>query len=199
MILFPSEAITAVVDLIVLACWLGIIAILAMGKRRAAPGARHSDPKSILGFMLQVAAYFICFAAFRPLFSPPFRIRGTGEAVLAAFTAALAVASTWLCYSAARVLGRHWALMARVIVGHELVRSGPYARVRHPIYLALFGLVIATALAFSRWQALAPAVAVYGIGTLLRIRAEEKLLHGAFGAEFQEYSRRVPALFPRWI
>ena len=199
MILFPSEAITAVVDLIVLGCWLGIIAILAMGKRRAAPGARHSDPKSILGFMLQVAAYFICFVAFRPLFSPPFRITETGEALLAAFTATLGVASTWLCYSAARALGRHWALMARVIVGHELVRSGPYAMVRNPIYLAMFGLVIATALAFSRWQALAPAVAVYWIGTLVRIRAEEKLLHGAFGEEFEQYSRRVPALFPRLI
>jgi protein-S-isoprenylcysteine O-methyltransferase Ste14 len=198
-ILFHSEAITAVVDLIMLVCWLGIIAILLMGKRRAAPGAQHSDPKSILGFLLQVAGYLICFAAFRPLFSPPFRITETGEAVLAAFTVAIGVASTWLCYSAARALGRHWALMARVIAGHELVRSGPYALVRNPIYLAMFGLVIATALAFSRWQALAPAVAVYWIGTRLRIRAEEKLLHGAFGAEFEEYSRRVPALFPRLI
>ncbi len=184
-------------DFIVVACWLGILAIVVIGKQRAAPGAQHSDQKSMVGLLLQLAGYVICFAALRPLFSPPLRLPKTAETVLAVATAALALVSTWFCYAAARTLGRHWALVARVVEGHELVRSGPYAIVRNPIYLAMLGVVTATGLAFSRWPALLPAIVTYLAGTGLRIRAEERLLRAAFGAEFDDYARRVPALVPR--
>jgi protein-S-isoprenylcysteine O-methyltransferase Ste14 len=186
-----------IVDSVVIACWLGILAILVVGKHGAAPGAQHNDSKSMRGMWLQVAAYLICFAALRPVSSPPLRLPRTGETVLDACTAALALLSTWFCYAAARALGRHWALVARVIRGHELVRSGPYAIVRHPIYLAMLGVLTATGLAFSRWPALPLAIVTYLAGTALRIRAEERLLRAAFGAEFEDYAGHVPALLPR--
>jgi protein-S-isoprenylcysteine O-methyltransferase Ste14 len=194
-----SNLAAAIADLIVIGCWVGIIAILVTGKRRATPGTQQSDPKSMLGLLLQLVGYVLCFVVPRPLFSPPFPMTKTGEAILAAFTAGLALASTWLCHAAARALGKHWALMARVIEGHELVRTGPYAMVRNPIYLAMLGMVIATALAFTRWQTLVAAAATYLVGTLIRIRAEEKLLRGAFGAEFEDYSSKVAALLPRLL
>jgi protein-S-isoprenylcysteine O-methyltransferase Ste14 len=196
LITLHSDRVAEILDLVVVACWMGIFAILAIGKRRAAPGAQNSDRKSMLGMLLQLAGYMICFVALRPLFSPLFPISKTGEALIAAFTAIVAIASTWFCYAAAQALGRHWALMARVIEKHELIRTGPYSIVRNPIYLAMLGVVIATGLAFSCWQALVPAIVVYLIGTAIRIRAEEKLLRAAFAAEFDDYARRVPALLP---
>jgi protein-S-isoprenylcysteine O-methyltransferase Ste14 len=199
LITFHSDLAAEIVDLVLIACWMGIIAILVVGKRRAAPGARRSDRKSMVGMWLQFAGYATCFAAFRPIFSPPFLMSKVSASGVAVFTVALALASTWFCYAAARALGRHWALMARVIDGHELVRTGPYAVVRNPIYLAMMGLVIATGLAFSRWQAILPALVVYLIGTLVRIRAEEELLRDAFRARFDDYCRSVPALVPRLI
>ncbi len=87
--------------------------------------------------------------------------------------------------------------MARVVEGHELVQQGPYAVVRNPIYTAMLVNLIATMLAFSTWWGDIFAMAVFLIGTEIRIRSEEKLLRENFGASFAEYARRVPALFPR--
>jgi protein-S-isoprenylcysteine O-methyltransferase Ste14 len=194
---WPSKAVSEAVNLTVMACWFFFAVILVVGKRGAAPGARQSDRKSLVGMLLQGVAYAICFGLFRARFSPFFAMSETSEAILGALTVALALGSTWFCYHAARTLGKQWALVARVIEGHELVRRGPYAIVRNPIYLAMFGMLIATALAVSRWQALVPAIAVYLLGTAVRIRSEENLLRAMFGTQFDDYARRVPAFLPR--
>jgi protein-S-isoprenylcysteine O-methyltransferase Ste14 len=78
-----------------------------------------------------------------------------------------------------------------------LITQGPYGIVRNPIYLGMFGLLLATGLAVSRWQALLAGIPLFLIGNQLRIRSEEKLLREAFGEKFAEYARRVPAFFPR--
>jgi protein-S-isoprenylcysteine O-methyltransferase Ste14 len=196
-IAWPPHAIAETVFVVVMACWVVFGAIVLVGKRGAAPGAQSRDRTSLLGMILQGAAYAICFGAFRVGLSPIFPMSKPSEAILGAFTVALALASTWFCYTAARALGKQWALMARVIEGHELVRRGPYSVVRNPIYLAMFGMLIASGLALSRWQALVPAIAVYLIGTAVRIHTEENLLRAMFGAEFEDYARRVPAFLPR--
>ena len=68
--------------------------------------------------------------------------------------------------------------------------------VRNPIYLAMFGALVATGLVFSKWWAFFPAVVVFLIGTWIRIRSEEKLLCATFGQEWTDYTRRAPAMFP---
>jgi protein-S-isoprenylcysteine O-methyltransferase Ste14 len=120
----------------------------------------------------------------------------TAEIVLAVLTVAIAAASVWLVNAASRRLGKQWALAARLVEGHDLISDGPYRLVRNPIYAGMFGLLLATGLAMSRWTILLAASAVFVAGTLIRIRSEEKLLRQAFGATFEEYARRVPALFP---
>ena len=197
LISWQSKAVSQTMYLTVTACWIFFGVILVVGKRGAAPGARQSDRRSLVGMLLQGLACAICFAVFRDRFRPIFPMSEAAEAILGALTVALALWSTWFCYQAARTLGKQWALVARVIEGHELVRRGPYAIVRNPIYLAMFGMLIATGLAISRWQALVPAIAVYLIGTTVRIRSEESLLRATFGAQFDDYARRVPAFLPR--
>lgn len=192
-----SDAIAEVVYLIVVVCWLGFGAIVVIGKRGAARGATRRDIRSTIGMLLQAAGYAICFGFFRTYFSPFLPMTKLAEETLAAVTALLALGSTWFCYAAARTLGKQWALMARVIEGHELVTEGPYAVVRNPIYLAMFGMLIVSGLAVSRWQALPAAIVVFLFGTAIRIRTEEALLREAFGVKFDDYARRVPAFFPR--
>ena len=193
------DSIATVVDFVVMACWLGFGAIAVIGKRGAAPGARNRDLRSTLGMLLQAAGYAICFGAFRPYFSPLLTMSKTSEAILGAFTAFLALVSTWFCYAAARRLGKQWALVARVIEGHELISTGPYSVVRNPIYLAMLGMLVASGLAVSRWQAILPAIVMFCIGTAIRIHTEETLLRSTFGAEFEVYARRVPAFLPRLL
>jgi len=75
------------------------------------------------------------------------------------------------------------------------VTRGPYAWVRHPIYTAMLGKVVACNFAFGHWLGLL-LVPIYVTGTMIRIRSEEKLLRAAFGPEYEAYARRVPAFIP---
>jgi protein-S-isoprenylcysteine O-methyltransferase Ste14 len=110
--------------------------------------------------------------------------------------AVLAGGSAWMMLASKRALGRQWAYQARLVEGHRLVQRGPYALVRHPIYSALFGMALATGLVHSRWTALPPFVLIFAAGTAVRVRGEEGLLKEAFGREFEDYARRVPAFIP---
>lgn len=196
-IVFRSDLPVELAFLAVLVGWLGFGAILALGKRGAAPGAAKRDWKSGVGFLLQAAAYAICFVFARTYFSAIRPMSRLAEEILAGITVAIVVASVLFCYAAARALGRQWALVARVIQGHELISTGPYAIVRNPIYLAMLGMYVGSALAVTRWPAALIGLIVFLAGTAIRIRTEENLLRGAFGARFDDYARRVPAFFPR--
>ena len=88
--------------------------------------------------------------------------------------AVLVVGGITLLNAAVQTLGRQWSLVARVASGHDLVTTGPYGHVRHPIYTAMLLMLIATGLAISGPARLAIAVAVFTLGTALRVRAEER-------------------------
>jgi protein-S-isoprenylcysteine O-methyltransferase Ste14 len=78
----------------------------------------------------------------------------------------------------------------------HLVTDGPYRYVRHPLYLA--GLLVGVVLLVSSWSALAAALfALYAAATLLRVRAEERLLARTFPAAWPSYARRTGMLLPR--
>jgi len=118
------------------------------------------------------------------------------ECVLAAMTIAIALGSVWLVDAASRRLGKQWALAARLVEGHDLITDGPYRWVRNPIYLGMLGLLVATGLALTRLSIAIVATLVFFAGTVIRIRSEERLLRQAFGAAFEGYARKVPALIP---
>ena len=80
---------------------------------------------------------------------------------------------------------------------HELVRSGPYAHARHPIYLGMLFFLLGLAVALGHWLQLLIAVPVFLAGTSIRIRVEDGLLEQSFGDAFREYRRTTPALIPR--
>jgi protein-S-isoprenylcysteine O-methyltransferase Ste14 len=198
LILRPGEP-TEIAAFVMAAGWAGFGVILVVGKRGAARGSARRDLRSSFGFLLQCAAYAICFVFYRPYFSPIAPMSVRSEEILAAISVALTLWAVWFCYGAARALGKQWALVARVIEGHELIRQGPYAVVRNPIYLAMLVMLLAIGLAVSHWQALVFAAALFWVGTAIRIRTEENLLRANFGVQFEEYTRAVPAFVPlKW-
>jgi protein-S-isoprenylcysteine O-methyltransferase Ste14 len=93
-------------------------------------------------------------------------------------------------------LGRNWSGVAALKEGHTLVRAGPYALVRHPIYSGIVLALAGTAVASGTPMALV-GLAVVGTGVGLRIRREEALLLGHFGDAYLAYRAEVPALVPR--
>ena len=98
--------------------------------------------------------------------------------------------------AAVKTLGKQWSLAARVVEDHKLVTEGPYKFVRNPIYTGMLGMLLATGLAVSHWIGLLAGLIVFALGTLIRVRSEEKLLRETFGTQWDEYSRRVSAVVP---
>jgi isoprenylcysteine carboxyl methyltransferase (ICMT) family protein YpbQ len=93
-------------------------------------------------------------------------------------------------------LGRQFRVRAGLWEDHELVRTGPYAVVRHPIYAALFCELLATILMLTRWPWWVVSIVLYIVGTEVRVRTEDALLASRFGAQFEAYRRAVRAYIP---
>ena len=79
--------------------------------------------------------------------------------------------------------------------GHELITSGPYALVRHPIYTGLLLAIVGCALARGEWRGLL-AIALVFVVLWRKLKLEEKWMRVQFGESYETYSRKVPALVP---
>jgi protein-S-isoprenylcysteine O-methyltransferase Ste14 len=110
---------------------------------------------------------------------------------------ALAMSFAGLAFSIwARVhLAGNWSGTVTLKAGHELVRSGPYAFVRHPIYTGLLLALFGTALATGAPRGLL-AFVIAGAALLRKLRVEERWLAEEFGAAYEAYRREVSALVP---
>jgi protein-S-isoprenylcysteine O-methyltransferase Ste14 len=108
---------------------------------------------------------------------------------------AIQAGSTILAIWARRHLGRNWSAAITAKVDHQLIRSGPYRFVRHPIYTAMFGMYVGIALASGEWHALV-GVIMLAVAYWRKIRLEERNLRTVFGSEYDAYRRDSWALIP---
>lgn len=122
------------------------------------------------------------------------------ERTLAAWQVALSVVllglAVLLGWTGARALGRHLRLDAALRADHQLVRSGPYRFVRHPIYASMLCLLLGNAVMIAGPAFFVTGLALFLIGTEIRVRIEDRLLAERFGMEFVAYRRRVSAYIP---
>jgi protein-S-isoprenylcysteine O-methyltransferase Ste14 len=96
---------------------------------------------------------------------------------------------------ARRCLGRYWSGEITIKVEHQLIRSGPYRVLRHPIYTALLALYLGTAIVSGELHALIGYVLAV-LAYLRKIRLEEANLRKAFGAAYESYRGESWALLP---
>lgn len=178
------------------------IALLVIRKPKETTSKSRGSGTVLVGVILQTLSYPAAWLARRPGLNP-FLGKGGGregawiEILVAILSVLAAYASVLLLASVKKHLGKHWALGARVVEGHELVTDGPYARVRHPLYLAMFGLLAGAVIGVSSIAGAIAALAAFAAGTALRVRAEDRLLAETFGAKFEDYRKRVPAFIPK--
>jgi protein-S-isoprenylcysteine O-methyltransferase Ste14 len=93
-------------------------------------------------------------------------------------------------------LGRNWSGQVTVKVGHQLIRSGPYRWVRHPIYSGMILAMLGTAVNKGQLRGLF-AVVLLWIGFSMKSRIEERFMADTFGQEYEQYSRSTGAIVPR--
>jgi len=93
-------------------------------------------------------------------------------------------------------LDTQWSAQLQLRQEHHLVTSGPYARIRHPLYSAMFGWAVSLGLLTANW--IFVAIAVLSIaGTMARIPKEEQMMLEAFGDEYKAYMQRTGRFFPK--
>jgi protein-S-isoprenylcysteine O-methyltransferase Ste14 len=138
---------------------------------------------------LQGAAIFVAWAIRYPHGDNP----DTPRVLL---SMALAPCAAILAWSAVQHLGSQFRVSAGVFVDHELVRTGPYRVVRHPIYASLLLLLLSTLLLLTPWPWFGISLALYLAGAEIRIRAEDRLLACHFGEDFAKYRKEVRAYIP---
>ncbi len=186
----------ALVPLII--CWFGWVGTFFFKKKQAKAPEKvaKKDPVSRVGIGLQMVGFALVFSLQRRPLGPIVPMPSWMEWVVAGLQIVIGGSSVWLSAAAVRTLGKQWTYVARTIEGHELITQGPYHLVRNPIYLAMFGMLVAFGLSLTIWPVLLVAIVIFLIGTVVRIRSEEKLLRATFGAQFEDYERRVPAFLP---
>ena len=180
----------------VIASLVAFALVFRLRKKSPAAQEKKRDRASYWGIGLEAIGYWSVWIWPRRYFSPIVPMPKAAEIAATSLTIAICAASVWLCGAAVRTLGKQWTYRARVIEGHELITQGPYSLVRNPIYLGMFGMLLATGLAVGRWPVVVGAIIVFLIGTAIRIRSEERLLRQAFGEKFEEYARRVWVFIP---
>jgi protein-S-isoprenylcysteine O-methyltransferase Ste14 len=104
--------------------------------------------------------------------------------------------SILLALAAMQVLGRQWRLQAVVTDDHELITSGPYRWVRHPVYLSLLGMVATTSFAHCDLLFVGLIVVIFIVGTEVRVRIEDRLILEAFGERARRYQQGTSAYLP---
>jgi protein-S-isoprenylcysteine O-methyltransferase Ste14 len=114
---------------------------------------------------------------------------------------AVAAALTWIGIAfaiwARHHIGKYWSGSVSLRAGHELIRTGPYARIRHPIYTGILLALAGTGIAVGRYRALV-AFAIILLSLIWKSKREEALLANQFGAAFEEHRRRTGFFLPKF-
>ncbi len=159
-----------------------------VGAHKTTPPAATVNRRSRWGVLLQLIAFSLPWQGH-------FWMRHPALWRLALSIALFALASL-LSWTSSRALAGQLRIDAALGSEHRLVRSGPYALVRNPIYTSMLLVLCAIAVVITNWKLFVAALAFFIIGTEIRVRAEEKLLASRFGEEFQTYKKNVAAYIP---
>jgi protein-S-isoprenylcysteine O-methyltransferase Ste14 len=177
--------------------WIVFVVYWAVGALKTRRTERTESFASRYGIL------FIEIAGFVLLFSDDAEIGILGQRVIP-HTGDLRLAGVTLTWAGIALalwarwhLGQYWSARITIKEDHKLIRTGPYASLRHPIYSGLDLAAIGSAVAIDRWRCVA-GVCLIILGYWIKARREEAMLTAQFGAEFQEHCRHTGFLFPRF-
>ena len=93
-------------------------------------------------------------------------------------------------------LGKEWSPQLQLRKEHHLVTTGPYARIRHPLYTAMIGYGTSLALVTANWLFIIFAIIATGL-TFARVPKEEQMLIQKFGENYKTYMQRTGRFVPK--
>lgn len=172
-----------------LLCWVAWILAFVKPRREAAGQVKtERATTSRWGIGLVVVAFAVVWTYLRP--------KGYHQPALeSAVSMVLGPVSVLLAWAAAHRLGKQWRYEAALSADHELIQTGVYRWLRHPIYASMLGMFLTVGLAWSWWPKTLLGLIFFVAGTEIRIAAEERLLMGRFPV-YAEYRRQTWAYIP---
>jgi protein-S-isoprenylcysteine O-methyltransferase Ste14 len=175
--------------------WLVLFGVWFIAGLRTKRQLRSQPPLQRIGHVILLLFVFLL------LFAPTTRFGFLDQRFAPTSTAldaaglVLTLAGIAFAVWARYFLGTNWSATPGVKQDHKLIRTGPYAIVRHPIYAGLLLAVFGTALAMGQWRALV-GLTVLGIAWHFESRTEERYMEEEFGAEYVRYRDEVKGLVP---
>ena len=177
---------------VAVAAWLIFEFVMRARQRRQAGRPASADPTFSILIACLVAAVIAAEALGRDGRLP----WPGGLAWPAVAGIALIIAGIGLRAWSITTLGRFFQYQITIQPSHQVVTSGPYRHLRHPAYTAIALILAGIALACDDVWSLAAAAALGGTGLAVRIRAEERQLTQALGAEYQHFAAGRKRLVP---
>ena len=173
--------------------WLLFIVYWSARAKNAAPTSSSESTASRQ--LHQLLMYGALLLAFLPV--PGLRRRWLPISPWIGVTIGLAIqtSSALLAIWARRHLGRNWSGAITAKVDHQLIRTGPYRLVRHPIYSGMLGMFLGTAVVSGELHGLL-ALLIIAVAYWRKIRLEELHLRGYFGTNYDDYRKKSWALVP---
>jgi protein-S-isoprenylcysteine O-methyltransferase Ste14 len=168
--------------------------VAAFGVKRTAKRQNLSERMLYIVFM---AAGFFLLNQENPNWGPLNRRFVSDQLWLAWLGSALCAAGVLFAIWARRTIGKDWSAEVQIKEGHQLIRSGPYAHIRHPIYTGLLLATFGTALLAGEYRGLL-AVLLFLVGFTRKARKEESFLAAEFGPAFEEHRRHTGFYLPRF-
>jgi protein-S-isoprenylcysteine O-methyltransferase Ste14 len=168
--------------------------VAALGVKRT---AKRQNPAERMLYIVFMAAGFFLLYQENPNWGPLNRRFLPDRLWTAWLGSALCSAGVLFAIWARRTIGRDWSAEVQIKEGHELIRSGPYAHIRHPIYTGLLLATLGTALLIGKYRGLL-AVAMFLVGFTRKARKEESFLAAEFGSAFEEHRRHTGFFLPRF-
>lgn len=177
------------------ACWILFVCFWVVTALRTKPTAERQPRKTALSYSIPtfLGAWLLVKGNSDPGALGD-RVLPHAAIVLAAGLA-LTVAGLGLALWARVTLGGNWSGRVTFKQDHQLVRHGPYAHVRHPIYSALLLMFLGSVLAIGTLGALL-GIPLVTFGIWLKLRQEEALMSRHFPLEYGSYRSQVSALIP---
>jgi protein-S-isoprenylcysteine O-methyltransferase Ste14 len=175
--------------------WLGWAAFWWLASRHVSAAARREPRWSRLLHVLPLSLVVVLLAV------PAMRIPVLDERFLALaawpFWTGVTLTAAGLLFAVwARLhIGMNWSGIVTIKQDHELITSGPYALVRHPIYTGILLALAGSALANGQWRGIVALVIAFW-ALWRKLRLEERWMQEQFGEAYLAYSRRTPALIP---
>jgi protein-S-isoprenylcysteine O-methyltransferase Ste14 len=117
---------------------------------------------------------------------------------LSVFAVALTAAGVAFAIWARWHLGSNWSGAVTLKADHELIRTGPYRTIRHPIYTGMLLAVIGTALALGELRGILSFLIILA-AFYRKARREERFLKQEFGEKFAAHVQSTGMFLPRFL